>query len=73
MYISTEWTEYYRLFLQLSELGLPHPLMHPQASVYRTPTSVRGGGGGLRSLAWAGGGGVPIPTRGQTLWYPRCT
>ncbi len=49
------------LFLQSSELG-PPPHPHQQASVSLLPF-VRGGGG-----AWERGG-VPIRTRGQTLWY----
>jgi hypothetical protein len=50
-----------KLFLWSSELALlsPHPL---------TRRRVGGGGGG--TLACGGGsGGVPIPTRGHTLWY----
>jgi hypothetical protein len=53
-----------KLFLQSSELGLTHP--HPQASV-PPPSfgSVREGHTRLRER----GGGVPILTRGHTLWY----
>ncbi len=52
-----------RLFLQSSEFGVPQP-PHPQASL--PPPLV------AHSLAGEGtGGGVPIPTRGQTLWYSR--
>jgi hypothetical protein len=47
-------------------IGTPPP-PHPQASV--SPPSFGSGGGGY-TLA-AGEGGVPIPTRGQTLWYSR--
>ncbi len=54
-----------RLFLHSSELGPPHP----QENV-PIPSLVPGGGGGqtrLRERGW----GVPIRTRGQTLWYSR--
>jgi len=50
-----------RLFLQSSELGLPHP----SPAGYCTPPLIRGRG----PLAARGGGRVPIPTRGHTLWY----
>ncbi len=52
-----------RLFLQVSELGPPHP--YPQASVF----SPWFGGGGAHSLVGEG----PIQMRGQTLWYSRYT
>ncbi len=29
-------------------------------------------GGDTLASVWWGGGGVPIPARGQTLWYSRC-
>jgi hypothetical protein len=56
------------LFLQSSELGLPHP----QASVPPPPLWFVGG---YTLACGRGGGGVPIPTSGQTLWYSRyiCT
>jgi hypothetical protein len=53
-----------KLFLQSSELGLPHPL--PQASV-PPPTLWFRGEGTLACQRRVGG--VPIPTRGHTLWY----
>ncbi len=43
-----------KLFLQSSELGLPHPLSRRRLC---PPT-----------LCGRGVGGVPIPTRGHTLW-----
>jgi hypothetical protein len=43
------------------------PTPCPQASVPSPP--LLGGGGGAHSLAREGGGRVPIPTRGHTLWY----
>ncbi len=54
------------VFLQPSELGLPHPLSRRRVC----PPFGSGGGGGAHSLA--GVGIVPIPTRGQTLKYSRC-
>ncbi len=53
-----------RLFLQSSELGLPHPLTRRVCS----PSP-------LLQVACGRGGGVPILTRGQTLWHSRyiCT
>jgi hypothetical protein len=54
-----------KLFLQSSEIGTP-PTPHPQASVPPFPP----GSGGRGTLAGGRGvGRVPIPTRGQTLWY----
>jgi hypothetical protein len=51
-----------RLFLQSSELGLPHPLAHRQVC---PPLWLQG----RETLAGGrGGGGVSIQTRGQTLW-----
>jgi hypothetical protein len=49
-------------FLSFSELGSPPP-PHPQASV-PPPLWFRG----ILACGRAGGG-VPIPTRGYTLWY----
>jgi hypothetical protein len=50
-------------FLQSSELGLPPPLTRRR--VCPPP-----GSGGRGTLAGEKGGGrVPIPTRGHTLWY----
>jgi hypothetical protein len=54
-----------RLFLLSSELGPPQP-SHPQVSVSPSPLVP---GGETHSLAGEGVGGVPIRTRGQTLWY----
>jgi hypothetical protein len=53
-----------KLFLQSSELGLPQPLN-------RRPVSPPPfGSGGRGTLAGERGGGrVPIPMRGHTLWY----
>ncbi len=42
------------------------PTPHPQASVPSPPLVL---GGGAHSLAREGGGTVPIPMRGHTLWY----
>ncbi len=53
-----------KLFLQSSELELPHPPW-PQASV-PPHSQVRGGEGSL--ACERGVGGVPVPTRGHTLW-----
>ncbi len=50
-----------RLFLQSSELGLPHP--SPAGEYAHPPPLV------APSLAGKGWGGVPTPTRGHTLWY----
>ncbi len=56
-----------KLFLQSSELGLPpHP--HQQASVPPPPPFGSGGWGGGTLVCGRGGGEVPIPKRGQTLW-----
>jgi hypothetical protein len=52
-----------RLFFQSRELGLPHPLTRKR---FCPPPLVLGGGG--HCLARDGGGGVPIPTRGETLY-----
>jgi hypothetical protein len=49
------------------------PSPHTQASVYHTPPPF---GSGVGTLAWRrGGGGFPIPTRGQIMGYTRykCT
>ena len=46
-----------RLFLQPSELRLPHPLARMRVC---SPSF-----GSLRERGW----GFPIQTRGQTLWY----
>jgi hypothetical protein len=48
----------------------PHPLTRR-----RVCASSLVHAGGAHSLAGEGGGVVPIPTRGQTLWYSRyiCT
>ncbi len=54
-----------KTFLQSSELGLPHPLIRRRVCPPLVP-----GGEGAQSLAGEGGG-VPIPTRGQILWYSR--
>jgi hypothetical protein len=58
-----------KLFLQSSELGLPHPLTRRR--VVYVPLFVGSGGGGTLACE-KGGVGVP---RGQTLWYSRyiCT
>ncbi len=52
------------LFLHSSEFGTP-PTSHPHASV--PPTLWYRGWGTLAGES--GGGRVPIPTRGHTLWY----
>jgi hypothetical protein len=53
-----------KLFLLSSELGLPQPLTRRRVC----PLPPRSGGSG--TLAGERGvGRVPIPTRGQTLWY----
>ena len=52
-----------RLFLKLSELESPPP--HPQASL-SPPPWVKG-----THTEEGRGVGVPIPTRGQPLWYSR--
>ncbi len=54
-----------KLFLQSSELGLPHPLSRRR--VYR-PTLWSGGRGGGNACG-RGGGRVPIPTREHTQRY----
>jgi hypothetical protein len=46
-------------------IGTP-PTPHSQASVPLPPLVP---GGGAHLLAIEGDGRVPIPTRGQTLWY----
>ncbi len=46
-------------------MGLPHP--SPAGECIPPPPF--GWGGGAFSLASERGGGVPIPTRGHTLWY----
>jgi hypothetical protein len=56
-----------KLFLQSSELGLPHPLSRSGECV-PPPFDPGGGGGRAHSLTGEGVGGVPIPTRGHTLW-----
>ncbi len=56
-----------RLFLQSSELRLPHP---SPASECVLPSLGSWGGGDTHSLRERGWG-VPIPTRWQTLWYSR--
>ncbi len=53
-----------KLSRQSSELGIPHPLTCRR--VYTPPPPSWGEGG---KLACGRGGGGPIPTRGQTLWY----
>jgi hypothetical protein len=54
-----------KLFLQSSELGLPHPL--PAGECAHPPLWLGGGGG---TLAYERGvGGIPIPTREHTQWY----
>jgi hypothetical protein len=50
------------LFLQSSDLEPPDP----QGSV---SSPFGSGGGGGTFACGRGGGGVPIRTRGQTLWY----
>jgi len=53
-----------KLLLQSSELGLPQPL------TWRRLCPPPFGSGGRGTLAGERGGGrVPIPTRGHTLWY----
>ncbi len=51
----------------------PPPLPQPLTSVFPPPPLVPRGG--THSLGERGWGGVPIRTRGQTLWYSRyiCT
>ncbi len=56
------------LFLQSSEFGTPPP-PHTQASVDGTPPPLWFRGG--IPACGRGGGGGPIRTRGQTLWYSR--
>jgi hypothetical protein len=51
------------LFLQSSELGLPHPFSRRRVC---PPTLLSEGKGTL--ACGRGIGGVPIPTRGHTLW-----
>ncbi len=51
-----------RLLLQSSELGRPLPTPHPSNPL---PLWFRGVRTRLRETGW----GVPIWTRGQTLWY----
>jgi hypothetical protein len=53
-----------KLFLQSSELGLPHPFTRR-----RVCAPSFGPGGGYTLACRREGGGVPIPTRGHTLWY----
>jgi hypothetical protein len=56
-------------FSPVVRIGTPPP-PHKQASVYPPPLLVPGGGHTrLRERGW----GVPIRTRGQTLWYSRYT
>jgi hypothetical protein len=57
-----------KLFLQSSESGFPPPPPHTQAGV-EPPSFGSGGEGG--TLASQVGEGVPMRTRGQTLWYSR--
>ncbi len=54
------------LFLQSSELGLPHPLTRRRECL--TPLWL-GGGGGIPTRWGERGWGIPIPTRGQTLYF----
>jgi hypothetical protein len=54
-----------RLFLQSSELRLPHPLTR------RRVCSPLLWFRGIHTHCGRGGGRVPIPARGQTLWYSR--
>jgi hypothetical protein len=62
-----------KLFLQSSELGIPHP-SHARECVPPPPPSFGSGGRGTLACG-RGGGRVPIRTKGQTLWYSRyiCT
>jgi hypothetical protein len=54
-------------FFSVVGIGTP-PTPHPQASV--TPPAPLVPGVGAHALAGERGGGrVPIPARGQTLWY----
>jgi hypothetical protein len=53
-----------KLFLQSSELGLPHPLIRRRVCL---PTFGPGGRGTLAGESR--GGGVLITTRGHTWWY----
>ncbi len=62
--VETQSRQSAKLFLQLSELELPHP--SPAGECALPPFAW---GGGAHSLAREGGGRVPIPTRGHTLWY----
>jgi hypothetical protein len=56
----TEYRQCTKLSLQSSELGIPHPLIHRRVCVYPPPGEAH----------WlAREGGVPIPPRGQRLWY----
>jgi hypothetical protein len=53
-----------KLFLQSSELGLPHP---PLPAGECAPPPLWSGGEGTLACG-RGVGGIPIPTRGHTLW-----
>jgi hypothetical protein len=66
---STDWCGSHsrqstRLFLQLSELGPPTP--HPPTSRRVRPPTLVPGGDTVEGVR-----GVPVRTRGQTLWYSR--
>ncbi len=63
-HILTQSRQSAKLFLQSSELGLPQPLTRRRVC---SPTPRFWGEGHTR---WRRGvGRVPIPTKGQTLWY----
>ncbi len=53
-----------KLFLQSSELGLPHPLSRRRVC----PPSTLWSGGEGKLACGRGVGAVPIPTRGYPLW-----
>jgi len=55
-----------RRFLQSSELRLPHPLTRR-----RVCSPLLWFMGGIHTHCGRGGGGIPVPTREQTLWYSR--
>jgi hypothetical protein len=55
-----------KLFLQSSELELPHP---SHAGECGSPPLVPGGGGGGERALACGRGRVLIPTRGHKLWH----
>ncbi len=64
----TESRQSAKLFLKSSELGLHQP--PTRRRVYPQPGFGSRGGGTL--ACGRGGGRVPIPTNGHTLWYSIC-